>query len=235
MKNVVKCPKCGTENPFYKLTCLNCKNYLRERVYNLDLWKLTGLLIENPAGAFRLIIHSEHKNFIIFITVLFSIKTFINSRFLSFIHSGNSLLKINMGLELLITLAASIIVIFIYSLLITIINKIGGLKTRIRDNHAILSYSLIPYLFALIVLFPIEIIIFGDYLFSNNPSPFIIKPAIAYILLGFEVLLILWGIFLTITGIYTISKNILYSILVGILFTVYLFGYFFILSKLFFT
>lgn len=235
MKNVVKCPKCGTENPFYKLTCLNCKNYLRERVYNLDLWKLTGLLIENPAGAFRLIIHSEHKNFIIFITVLFSIKTFINSRFLSFIHSGNSLLKINMGLELLITLAASIIVIFIYSLLITIINKIGGLKTRIRDNHAILSYSLIPYLFALIVLFPIEIIIFGDYLFSNNPSPFIIKPAIAYILLGFEVLLILWGIFLTITGIYTISKNILYSILAGILFTVYLFGYFFILSKLFFT
>jgi len=235
MKNVVRCPKCGTENPFYKLTCLNCKNYLREKVYNLDLWKLTGLLIENPAGAFKLIIHSEHKNFIIFITVLFSIKTFINSRFFSFIDSGNSLLKINMGLELLITLAASIIVIFIYSILVTLINKIGGLKTRIRDNHAILSYSLIPYLFALIVLFPIEIIIFGDYLFSNNPSPFIIKPAIAYILLGFEVSLILWGIFLTITGIYTVSKNILYSILAGILFTVYLFSYFFILSKLFFT
>jgi hypothetical protein len=235
MKNVVRCPKCGTENPFYNFTCLNCKNYLRERVVNLDLWKLTGLLIENPAGAFKLIINSEHKNFIFFIIVLFSIKAFINSRFLSFVYSGNSITKTNMGLELLITIAASIIIIFIYSLVMTFFNKMGGLKTRIRDNHAVLSYSLIPYSFALIVLFPIEVIIFGEYLFSSNPSPFVIKPTIAYILLSFEGLLFLWGIFLTITGIYTISKNILYSILIGIVFIMYLSGYFFILSKLFFT
>jgi hypothetical protein len=234
MKNIVSCPNCGTENPFYKLTCSNCKTYLRERIFNVDLWKVIGLLIENPVRAFKLIIHSEHKNFVILINILFAVKAFIFARLLSLLYSGSNSLRINLGLGLLITLGAGIIVIFLYSLLVTFINKSAGLKTRIRDNHAVFSYSLIPHSFALLILFPIEIIIFGGYFFSNNPSPFILKPTIAYALLSFEGLLILWGISLSVAGVYAISKNFPYSVLIGLLFNFYLLGFLSIMSGLLF-
>lgn len=234
MKNDIRCPNCGSENPFYKLTCLNCKTYLRERIFNLDLWKIIGLLIESPVKAFRVIIQSEHKNFIILLTFLFSLKAFIDARFISIFYSGRSSIRVNIETGLLISLGVSILMIWIYSILLSLINKTAGLKTRIRDNNAVLSYSFLPYSFALVILFPIEIIIFGGYLFSDNPSPFIIKPAIAYSLLGFEVLLIIWGLLLSITGIYAISKNILYSILLGIFFNIYLFSFLFALSNILF-
>ncbi len=235
MKNVLRCPNCGTENPFYKLTCLKCKTYLRERIFNLDLWKVTGLLIESPMQAFKLIIQSEHKNFIILITVLFSFKAFIDARFLSVFFSGDSSLRMSLELGLIISIGTSIFIVWIYSILLSFVNKAAGLDTRIKDTNAVLSYSVLPYSFALIILFPIEIIIFGGYLFSDNPSPFLIKPTIAFTLLGFEGLLILWGIFLAITGVYAISKNILYSVIFGLLFNFYLYGFLFILSRILFT
>lgn len=234
MKNVTTCPNCGSENPIYKLTCLNCKTYLRERIYNLDLWKIIGLLIESPVKAFKLIIQSEHKNFIFLIITLFSVKAFIDARFISLLHAGYGLLKIDLELELLITLGAGIIIIFVFAVIFSFINLLTGLKTRIKDNFAVLSYSLVPYTFGLIILFPIEIIIFGGYLFSNNPSPFIIKPDLAYALLSFEGLLIMWGLYLVISGMFAASKNLLYSLISGFIFYFYLYGFLFFLSKILF-
>lgn len=234
MKNVVICPNCGTENPVYKHTCIKCKTYLRDRVFNLDLWQLIGMLIESPVKAFNKIIQSEHKNFIILIAVLFSLKAFIDARFLSILFYGSSSLRIGLLPELLITAGASFLIIWIFTFILFAFNKTSGLRTRIRDNNAVLIYSLLPYSFALIVLFPIELIIFGQYLFSNNPSPFVLKPAIAYTLLSFEGLLILWGIFLSVTGIYSISRNVVYSVLFGLIYFIYLFGFMFLLSIILF-
>jgi hypothetical protein len=235
MKNVVNCSNCGAENPFYKFTCSNCKAYLRDKIFNLDLWELIGMLIESPVKAFNRIIQSEHKNFIILIAVLFSIRTFINSRFLSIYLSGENSLRFNLETELLISVGASLLVIWIFTFILFIVNKYSGLKTRLRDNNAVLIYSILPYSFALMVLFPIELIIFGGYLFSNNPSPFILKPTIAYTLLSFEGLLILWGFFLSVTGIYALSRNAIYAVILGFIFNIYLFGFLFLLSFILFT
>lgn len=234
MKNVFICPNCGTENPVYTHTCIKCKAYLRDRVFNLDLWQLIGMLIESPVKAFNRIIQSEHKNFIILIAVLFSVKAFIDARFLSILFYGSTSLRIGLLPELLISAGASLLVIWIFTFILFAANKVSGLKVRVRDNNAVLIYSLLPYSFALIVLFPIELIIFGQYLFSNNPSPFILKPVIAYTLLAFEGLLILWGIFLTITGIYSISRNLIYSVIFGFIYILYLFGFMFLLSIILF-
>jgi hypothetical protein len=234
MKNVVTCPNCGTENPFYKFTCSNCKAYLRDKIFNLDLWQLIGMLIESPVKAFNRIIQSEHKNFIILIAVLYSIRAFINSRFLSIFLSGESTLRFGLETELLISVGASVVIIWMFAFILFIVNKLSGLKTRFRDDNAVLTYSILPYSFALIVLFPIELIIFGGYLFSDNPSPFILKPAIAYTLLSFEGLLILWGIFLSITGIYALSRNVIYAVIMGIIFNIYLLGFLFVLSVILF-
>jgi hypothetical protein len=234
MKNVVVCPNCGTENPFYKYTCTNCKGYLRERIFNLDLWQLIGMLIESPVKAFNRIIQSEHKNFLLLIAFLFTIKIFINARFLSIFLSGESSLRFGLLPLLLISAAAGYLVIWIYTLVLFLVNKLSGLKSRLRDNNAVLIYSLIPYAFALAILFPIELITFGGSLFSDNPSPFLLKPAIAYALLIFEGLLILWSIFLSVSGIYSISRNISYALSSGIIFSVYLFAFMFLLSFILF-
>ena len=234
MKNVVVCSNCGTENPFHKYTCTNCKAYLRERVFNLDLWQLMGMLIESPVKAFNRVIQSEHKNFILLIALLFSVKAFIDSRFISILLSGENNLRLSLLPSLLISAAAGYTVIWMYTVILFLVNKMSGLKSRLRDNNAVLIYSLIPYTFALVILFPIELITFGQYLFSDNPSPFMLKPTIAYTLLAFEGLLILWSMFLSVTGIYSLSRSLPYALISGVIFNFLLFGFFFLLSTILF-
>ncbi len=60
MKNTITCKNCKDENPFYGLICKSCGSYLRERIFNIDLFKIMGLLIESPQKGFEIIIHSEH-------------------------------------------------------------------------------------------------------------------------------------------------------------------------------
>ncbi len=234
MKNVVTCPNCGTENPFYKYTCSNCKGYLRDRIYNLDLWHIIGALIESPVKAFNRIVQSEHKNFVILIGIIFSVKAFIDARFISILFSGESDLTVNLIPALLISLGSSFLIIWIFTFILFFINRLAGLKTRLRDNNAVLIYTLLPYLFALVVLFPIELIVFGQFLFSSNPSPFIIKPVVAYTLLAFEGLMILWAIFLSVSGIYSLSRNKIYAFITGIMFNIYLYGFMILLSIILF-
>ena len=83
MKNFIECKTCHSENPTYGLICTNCKAYLRERIFNIDLWHTVSLLIESPGKAYNLIIQSEHKNFIFFISYIVSLKLLIDSMFFS--------------------------------------------------------------------------------------------------------------------------------------------------------
>jgi hypothetical protein len=72
-----------------------------------------------------------------------------------------------------------------------------------------------PHVFGIIFLFVLELVVFGDYLFSVNPTPFVVKGLIAYLFLGAEILLILWSVFLSFTAL----KNQTDSIFIGILTT----------------
>ena len=224
MKNEIICKNCQTTNPFHELTCRNCKSYLRERIYNLDLWKLLEQLIECPTTGFTKIIHSEQKNFIVFIILLSSIKFFINTIFFFLINPQNHSFLTNGIRNYFIILLSISVVILIFSLIVHFTNNISRNVTRTKDIFSILSYSLIPNIFALIIFFPLEIIFFGEYLFSNNPSPFIIKETVAYIMLVLEFAVVLWNFFLTITALYTLTKSLLYSISMGILFNLLIFG-----------
>ena len=223
MKNIIVCKNCKTSNPFHQLTCLNCKGYLRERVYNLDLWKLLEQLIESPIKGFTKIIHSEQKNFIIFIIVLVSIKFFINTIFFFLINAQNNLSSLNGIRNYFIILTSVTLIILIFTILIKITNRLLNNITRIKDIFSILSYTLVPNIFALVILFPLELIFFGEYLFSNNPSPFLIKEIAAYIMLVLEILMILWTYFFSIMALFTLTKSIIYSVSWGTLYVFMIF------------
>ena len=227
MKNVITCKNCNDENPYFSFICGNCKAYLRERVVNIDLWKTIGELVESPVKAFSQIIHAEHKNFIFFFLIFSAIKFFIDSIYISLSSIQPEPELGNFLRNYLIVLAGISLLTFTSGIILRLINSLLGVKTRILDNFAILIYSFVPQVFALILLFTVEATVFGGNLFSKNPSPFNLKEFLAYTLSGFEILIILWGIYLSIMALYTQSKNKIYSIIAGLAFnlTVYFFLY----------
>lgn len=228
MKNVIICKTCKSPNPFYQLVCLNCKGFLRDRVYNIDFWKILAELIAAPKSAFTKIIFSEQKNFVLIIILLTTIKQFINSIFFYHTDLTNDISNYNLTTNYLIVFTSLVLFTGIFAVLIKFSNSLLKNTLRLKDIFSVLSYSFIPHLFALLILFPIELIFFGRYLFSNNPSPFVIKETAATLFLILEILLILWSFFLTNVGLYTLTNSIFYSVIVSLLLMLiyYLFLYF---------
>lgn len=211
MKNVLICKNCNSENPFYGLICGNCKFYLRERIYNIDLWKIISQLIESPSFAFKNIIFSEHKNYLVLLLLLISGKLFLNGIFLLiFFNKWNASIS-DYFTSYFIFLIFTVSVILFFSGIFGFITKRFGIKTKFNDNFALLVYSFLPYTFGCLILFTIELVVFGETLFYYDPSPFVLKGTIAYTLLIFECLLVMWSLFLTITALKVQSQNIFYS------------------------
>ncbi|HCY76071.1 MAG TPA: hypothetical protein DHV28_09140 [Ignavibacteriales bacterium] len=211
-----KCKKCNHLNPVYKSICEECKSYLRERVVNIDLWNTIQLIIEEPSKAFRLILFAEHKNFILILTFLIAVKNLIIARFFSVPQLGlngvSSSFMLSLGLILIITF----LLLNIFSLVQKSVYKKQKFQLRFKDIYSTTSYSFVPYLFALVFIFPVELVVLGADIFSNNPFPFQIKPLITYILIGFEFICILWSFYLIYRVNFIITSARLYSILISI-------------------
>jgi hypothetical protein len=212
MKNSVTCPNCNSENPFYNSVCSGCKFYLRDRIYNIDLWTVISSLIESPAKAFRTIIFSEHKNFILFILLFVTIKYLINARFIAMVSVGEFQSTIGLQYSYLIVLGIMVIYFLLFSFVYKLSGNLNEINIRFKDTLALTIYSQIPVLFGLFILFPLELVIFGDFLFTLNPTPFVIKGNIAYFFLVLEIGLILWSIFLVFKAFMAQNKQLLFSL-----------------------
>ena len=220
MKNSVTCPNCNSENPFYNSVCSGCKFYLRDKIYNIDLWTVISSLIENPTKAFRTIIFSEHKNFILFILFFVTIKYLINARFIAMITVGEFQSTIGLQYSYLIVLGIIVIYFLLFSFVYKLSGNLSEINIRFKDTSALIIYSQIPVLFGLFILFPLELVIFGDYLFTLNPTPFVIKGNIAYFFLALEIGLVLWSIFLVIKAFMTQNQQLFFSLTSAIVFVV---------------
>ena len=224
MKNVQICKSCGAENPFYVSTCEKCNFILRDKIANIDLWSEIASLLESPVNAFGRVIQSEHKNFVISILLFAVVKFCIDSTFLSMLRSKGGYADFNIFANIILVVAFLIVFLYLYSFLIKAITKGSAAKTRLKDNLAVLTYSLLPHSLALCIIFPIEVAVFGANIFSTNPSPFLLKPTIAYVFSGFEILIFLWSIFLVIAGLYSQTRSKLFGISFGLIFNIILIG-----------
>lgn len=230
MKNTQVCKSCGTENPFYVSTCKKCNFIIRDKIVNIDLWSAIARLLENPVIAFRSIIQAEHKNFVVSIILFASVKFSIDTAFLSMLlynrgYEGGSIFS-----NLILAIILLVIILFLYSFIIKIITKASEAKTRLKDNLAVFTYSIMPHSLALCIVFPIEIAVFGANMFSTNPSPFLLKPPLAYILSGFEVLIFIWSIFLAVVGMYSQTRSKAFGISAGLIFNILLLSELYFLS-----
>lgn len=229
-----KCKKCNHINPPHKNICSECKSYLRERIVNIDLWDTIRLIIEDPAKAFRNIIFAEHKNFIIFITFFIAVKNLIISRYFSVPELGLNGVETSFVISLILVLLVTSLLITSFSLVQKYIFGKREVEIRFKDIFAVNAYSFIPYLFGLVFIFPVELVVLGGDIFSNNPYSFEIKPLITYILIGFELITITWSFYLIYRSIVTIHLRKIFSFIITISFFLTWFVTLYISSKIIF-
>ncbi len=218
MNYMISCPYCNSENPYYNLTCSNCNSFVRDRVSNLDLWKIIGLLIENPKDAFKQIVFSEHKNFIFFIFFFLSVKLLIDSRFVSLLSIGSFSTKTNLFASYLILGIFLILLFILFGVIFSKLYSSPEFKIKFKDIFSLTIYAQVPHVFALLILFPIEVIVFGDYIFSLNPSPFVIKEFISYLFLSLEILVAVWSIILSAVGFYVHFRRVIPALFLTLIF-----------------
>ena len=230
-----KCKKCEHINPVYKNICEECKSFLREKVANIDLWDTIREIIEEPTAAFQQIIFSEHKNFILFITFIIAIKNLIISRFISVPQLGSNGVTTSFILSLTLVLVLTIILFFLITSIQLKLYFMKGIQLRFRDIYAVNSYVFIPYLFGLFFIFPVEIIVLGGNIFSNNPYSFQIKSTITYILMGIEFIVAIWSFILFYKSILVVGLNRFLSFNLTFLFFLLWLITLYISSKIIFT
>lgn len=228
----IRCNHCNTENDYYDITCKNCKAYIRERIVNIDLGETLLRLIDSPSEAFRKIILSEHKNYIYFLLFFLSVRFAIISRFMSVPYiSGYT--NIQNLLALATFLIFTLIIIYLLSFLIKSFQNFSGKNIRLKDIQAVLIYSFTPQIFALIILFPIELILYGEYLFSSNPYPFQIKESVFYLLFTLEIFSIIWSNLLFFIGLKLFFNSNFKSLSISVLSFILLTVSLFLMSKIY--
>ena len=217
LQNDQICSNCGKENALFEKNCSNCKHYLRTTIVNIDLWQTVWQLIESPTTGLKNIIWAEHKNFIVFLLLALACKLYLASVTIQSAISRYFYQTEHIIYNALICSGIYIVTVIILSKLLSMVLA-RKTKTRFKDNLSIIIYSTIPLVFGAIFLIPVEYGIFGKQWFDYNPSPFIIKESLAYILLFLEVLMFIWSVFILYLAIRLQSNSSIKSIVFTILF-----------------
>jgi hypothetical protein len=104
----------------------------------------------------------------------------------------------------------------------------------LKNYFSIVIYASSFFSLSIFVLLPIELLLFGPYLFSSNPSPFAIKTVPAYLTAGLEFFALLSFIVLLFSGFKTYLRSLKASIIITISICV-LFPIIYFISKYFIT
>lgn len=197
---MIRCSVCGHENDDLAVLCISCKSYLQTKVETLDLFQTLWLLVISPGAAFRRIALSKHKNYVFLLSSLLGIALVFT--LLWFKNLGR--LFPNLFILLLTGVVSGpfvgIAFVFVFSAVMIILGRLLGGKATRRNTFGVVAYASMPIVLSLVLVFPIEVAIFGLDLFDNNPSPLVIKPFVYVALLGFDSLAVAWSWLLLIEG-----------------------------------
>jgi hypothetical protein len=197
---MLKCPVCGTENNDLDIVCRSCKGFMQAKVDNLDLFSTIWGIFESPRKTFRRIAIARSKNYVVMLNAAFGMALV----FTCFWHwqialKIPSLLTI-VGLGVLVGIPAGNLVVALAAFGVRALLRLGGTRIAYRNAFAVLAYAGVPVVLSLVLLFPLEIGIFGVYFFDNNPPPIVINPP-AYIgLIGLDTLAGVWSVLLVVVG-----------------------------------
>ncbi len=197
---MIVCRNCSHENDDFVTVCEQCKGYLQNRVPNLNLFETAWGIVTSPSATFRQIALAEHKNytFLIFgltgIGLAFAVLWFLRlgDRFATLFDV--MLWAIPAGL------AGGIILAPILALVGYIGARGGNRRASYRNTLALTGYALVPAVLSVLLVLPVELLTFGMFLFTSNPSPAVLKPVSYYTLIAFDGIAVAWTLALMVAG-----------------------------------
>ncbi|MCF8260357.1 MAG: hypothetical protein K9J12_06260 [Melioribacteraceae bacterium] len=212
MKNSVKCGNCESENSFYRHICTNCGAYIRKRIENVDFWQTAWRIFESPKDTLSNIVFADHKNFSVVLSILLGVKIFLLASSLRAALGVNQLEVGNYEINIILSIVGTLGILALFSVCLRWLFKMLKIETRFKDNYALLIYSFIPILFAFFFLFPVEYALFGQYMLTFNPSPFLIRSGAANALSLIEGLMVIWTLFLLFMAVKIQSDSLILSV-----------------------
>lgn len=190
----MRCAVCGADNSELALRCAACGAYVRDRVPALNLFATLWAVIESPREAFLRVARSEQKNYAV------GIFGATGPLFLAgaAAAAGAGDTDLHFGLLFLgVFLAGPPLGMLLWTAATYVLRLLlpeGALpKARFRALMPLVAYALFPAALSALVLLPVQLGIFGRYLFSANPYPWMLQPAAFWILLGLEGAFLLWS------------------------------------------
>ena len=197
---MISCTVCGAQNDNLAVVCVACKSFLQTKVDNLNLFETLWGLLESPRGTFRRIALARHKNYSLLLSSFLGMGIIYTVFWYKNLGEKFSNLATLVGAGLIAGPFAGLLFVLVFSVLIHRIGRFLGGTGTFRNMHAVTAYASAPIVYAVIFVFPIEIAIFGTYFFGNNPPPLVINPVIYLVLIGFDLVAIVWSWVLLIEG-----------------------------------
>jgi hypothetical protein len=192
---------CGEENDDLSVVCVRCRSYLQSKVDTLDLFKTIESLITAPGSTFRRIVLSRHKNYTVFLSCLLGIAlAYTVAWFKNLGHAFPNMFAL-LGAGFVAGPIVGLLFVLVFSLVMIWLGKVLGGKATLRNMFAVVAYASLPIILTLVFIFPVEVAIFGAYLFDNNPPPLVINPVVYVTLLGFDTLAVIWSWLLIVEGV----------------------------------
>jgi hypothetical protein len=198
---MIECPVCHSGNDDLLTVCTNCGSFIQAKVDALDLFSTLWGLIESPSATMKRIAIAKQKNYVVLLTAMFGIACSY-----SFAWMINLGVRVNgfatvIGIGLVAGPFVGLLLTFILVVVIRFVSaRFGGIST-FRQSWAVFAYSVFPIVASLVLLMPIEVGVFGKYLFDPNPAPRILNPTVWYALAALDGCCVLWAVGLLVVGI----------------------------------
>ncbi len=197
---MITCSVCGTANQDFAVTCSSCKSYIQSKIENLDLFETLWGLIESPGRTFKKIVLARHKNYILLLSSLLGMAAVYaliwyknwGGYFSNVLTLTGTGLVIGMVLGPLLVVALSTVIH-------VAVRPLGGMGTW-KNMLAVVAYAGAPVVLSLVLVFPLELAIFGPYFFENNPPPLVLNPLAYILVMGLDGAAFLWSWILLAVG-----------------------------------
>jgi hypothetical protein len=188
-------------NHHLSVTCTSCGGFIQNKIENIDLFETVWKIIESPRQAFRTILLAKHKNYTIVLSGFAGIGFLFTLFWLFHIGEATNQLLYIIAAGIVFGPAVGIFISTVFSLILAIVLRSYRISFSFNNVFTIVSYSLIPIVFTVILVLPIELLTFGRFTFTASPTPFTLKPLSAVLLFALDIVCTLWSFALAIIGI----------------------------------
>ena len=189
---MTKCQVCETDNLDLAVRCSSCGSILQDSVKALDLFTTIFNIWRYPDVTLRKIILASHRNYSLVLAALEG----IGLSFLTlYIVKAADIYSVQFGRLLVI---GSILGFVVFLPAVYAFGAVSFVALRVWRSGASLKgflssiiYALHPLALWAVLLVPMQVAVFGSFLFSNNPSPQVINPVSFYFLAFLDIVFVI--------------------------------------------